>query len=98
MRGLASPHPILGASRCVPVLVGFVVDNIGSARLVLLVTKQLALFLLFRRQAQDARHHGRYGREGQRMLLLIFKPLVYDSHLSGVCLAEVSRSMDFSGR
>ena len=25
-------------------------------------------------------------------------PLVYDSHLFGVCLAEVSRSMDFSGR
>ena len=53
MRGLASPHSILGASRCVLVFVGFVVDNSGSARLVLLVTKQLALFsLLFRRQAQ----------------------------------------------
>ena len=32
------------------------------------------------------------------MLLLIYKPLVCDSHLSGVCLAVVSRSMDFSGR
>ena len=47
MRGLASPHHILGAMRCVPVLVGFVVDNSGSARLVLLVTKQLALFSPF---------------------------------------------------
>ena len=27
---MASPHPILGASRCVPVLVGFVADNSGS--------------------------------------------------------------------
>ena len=53
MRGLASPHPILGASRCVPVLVGFVVDNSGSARLVLLVTKQLVLFSPSRRQAHD---------------------------------------------
>ena len=32
------------------------------------------------------------------MLLLIYKSLAYDSHLCGVCLAEVSRSMDFSGR
>ena len=44
MRGLASPHPILGASRCDPVLVGFVVDNSGSARLVLLVTSNLPRF------------------------------------------------------
>ena len=77
MRGLASPHPILGASRCVPVLVGFIADNSGSARLVFLVTMQLAPVFPCRRQAQDARHHGRYGREGQRMLLLIYKPLVY---------------------
>ena len=31
------------------------------------------------------------------MVLLIYKPLVYNSHLSGVCLAEVYRSMDSSG-
>ena len=36
-----------GASRCVPVFVGFVVDNSGSALLVLLVTKQLAQFFPF---------------------------------------------------
>ena len=36
--------------------------------------------------------------EKDRECLLIYKPLVYDSHLSGVCLAEMSRPMDFSGR
>ena len=30
--------------------------------------------------------------------LLIYKPLVFDSHLFGVRLAEVYRSMDSSGR
>ena len=32
-----------------------------------------------------------------RQCLLIYKPLVYDSHLSGVCLAEMSRLMVFLG-
>ena len=36
--------------------------------------------------------------EKDRECLLIYKPLVYDSHLSDVCLAEMSRPMDFSGR
>ena len=36
--------------------------------------------------------------EKDRECLLIYKPLVYDSHLSCVCLAEMSRPMDFSGR
>ena len=30
--------------------------------------------------------------------LLIYKPLVFDSHLFGVRLAEMFWSMDFSGR
>ena len=98
MRGLASPHPILGASRCDPVLVGFVVDKWQCTAGFTGDKATCPFFLLSRRQAQDARHHGRYGREGQRTLLLIYKPLVYDSHLFGVCLAEVSRSMGFSGR
>ena len=35
--------------------------------------------------------------EKDRECLLIYKPLVYDSHLSGVCLAEMSRPMVFLG-
>ena len=46
-------------------MAGLLVDNSGSTRLVLLVTKHLTRCVLCsRRQAQDARHHGRYGREG----------------------------------
>ena len=77
-----------------PCLSAFVVDNSGSARLVLLVTKQLALFSPFPSSAQDARHHGRYGREGQRMLLLIYKPLYVTVTCPVFVWPEVSRFMD----
>ena len=35
--------------------------------------------------------------EKDRGCLLIYKPLVFDSHLSGVCLAGMSRPMVFLG-
>ena len=39
----------------------------------------LSSFLLSRRQAQDARHHGRYGREGQRMFAHLQAPCIWQS-------------------
>ena len=87
MRGLASPHPIMGASRCVPLLVGFRRRQQWQCTAGFTGDKATCPVLLSRRQVQDTRHHGRYGREGQRMLLLICKALVHDSPLSGVGLA-----------
>ena len=81
-----------------PCLSAFVADNSGSARLVLLVTKQLALFsfLVVRSKMRDIM--AGMDEKDRECCCSSTRPLVYDSHLSGVRLAEVYRSMDSSGR
>ena len=70
MRGLASPHPILGASSA------WLSTTVAVHGWILQVTLQLEreVQLCFR-QAHDARQHGQYGREGHRMMSLIYKSL-----------------------
>ena len=58
---LVAMHLALCSLACRP----SVADNSGSTRLVLLVTKHLALFSFFPSSGPDARHHCQYGREGQ---------------------------------
>ena len=67
-------------------LVGFVVDNSGSARLVLLYTKQLALFSLF--SSSDPRCATSWPVWTRRTVAHLQAPCIC-SHLFGVRLAEV---------